>query len=164
MEKITITRISPEKTVEYMNKKTGKPDSFQKVGVLTNEHGEKWFDITFRGECPVQVGQSYDVELTERQYQTKAGETKTAYGAELPRTARTNIGGGMSSEQFQKLYTEVYAARQEVVMIRQLLEAKEIIPSVKPVATGVEYPASTGPSAFNDDPANDPDFDPFGGM
>lgn len=164
MAKITITRIGQEKTINYLNKKKkthehpdGTPDSFKKIGVQTNEYGDRWIDITFRGEVPVKVGQSYEAELSEREY-----NGKTYYDAKLPRENRS--GGGMSNEMSQKIYSEIFAARQEIVMVRQLLEAKEIIPSAKPVASGIEYPASTGPSAFDDDPANDPNFDPFGGM
>lgn len=156
MEKITISRIGQEKTIEYINKKTNQPDSFKKVGVQTNEYGERWIDITFRGEVPVKVGQSYEGELKDREY-----NGKTYYDFELPRTNRA-AGAGMSSEQFQKLHSEVFATRQEVVMIRQLLQEANLIPSARPVAAGVEYPASTGPSAFDESPPfKDEDFPQF---
>jgi hypothetical protein len=92
-ETITIARIGQEKVIEYTNKKTGKPDSFKKVGVQTNEYGERWFDITFRGECPVKVGQTCEGEVSEREY-----NGKTYYDFKLPKEERG--GGGMSPEQF----------------------------------------------------------------
>ena len=120
MEKITITRIGPEKVIEYTNKKTGKPDSFKKVGVLTNEYGERWMDIAFRGEVPVKVGQSYEVEITEREYTNRAGEVKKAYEAKLPRENRG--GGGMSNEQFVQLNRTLNAILAEVKMVRGMVD------------------------------------------
>lgn len=109
MEKLTIARIGAEKVINYTNKKTGKPDSFKKIGVLTNEHGDRWFDITFRGEVPVKVGQSYDFEVKEREY-----NGKTYYDAELPRETK---GGGMSSDQFTLLMRELRAINTNVLRV-----------------------------------------------
>jgi hypothetical protein len=102
MEKLTITRIGPVKEIPFTNKKTGKPDSFKKVGIQTNEYGDRWMDVAFRGEVPVEVGKSYEFTIKEREY-----NGKTYYDAELP---RTNKGGGMSGEQFERLMNGVNAA------------------------------------------------------
>lgn len=79
MEKLTIVRIGEIKTVQYTNKRTGKPDSFQKVGFQTREYPDRWFDLIFRGIPPITEGQSYEFELTSREY-----NGKTYWDAKLP--------------------------------------------------------------------------------
>lgn len=112
MEKLTIARIGAEKVINYTNKKTGKPDSFKKVGVLTNEYGDRWFDITFRQEVPVKVGQSYEFEVKEREY-----NGKTYYDAELPRETHRPNGGGMSPEQYQTMMRLLEAINTNVLRV-----------------------------------------------
>lgn len=95
MEKLTIARIGQEKVIEFTNKKTGKSDSFKKVGFLTNEYGERWMDLAFRGQVPIEVGKQYDFEIKSREW-----NGKTYYDAELPRENRRAGGGGISEEQW----------------------------------------------------------------
>ncbi len=71
IEKMTVARLGEPKTINYTNKKTGKPDSFNKVGLLTKEHGEKWYDFTFRGNHGLEVGKQYEFELSSREYNGK---------------------------------------------------------------------------------------------
>lgn len=114
METLTISRVGEPKTINYTNKKTGRPDSFQKVGFQTNEYGTRWYDVAFRGNVPVQVGQSYEFETSEREY-----NGKTYYEAKLPKEQKS---GGMSGEDFQILIREVRATNANTLRAISLLE------------------------------------------
>lgn len=154
MEKITISRIGIEKTINYVNKKTGKPDSFKKIGVQTNEYGDRWYDITFRGEVPVKVGQSYEVETSEREY-----DGKTYYDAKLPQERRSQAGG-MTEEQYRSIMRQMQAINANVLRVLSFVD-----PDAKLTSLGTKVPDF---SEVNEeriaDPATDPEFDPFAGM
>jgi len=155
MEKITISRIGIEKTIEYTNKKTGKPDSFKKVGVQTNEYGERWFDITYRGEVPVKVGQSVDVEISEREYVGKDGVTRKAYDAKLPQEKRGG-GSGMNEDDKARMIRIERA-------VNAILNEFKIMRGGKSSLEGVVNVPESTPTAFDDaDPFES--SDPFAGM
>ena len=139
MEKLTINRVGPEKVIEYTNKKTGKPDSFKKVGVQTNEYGERWFDVTFRGDVPVKVGQSYEFEISEREYTKKDGSIGKSYDAKLPKA------GSVDFTRLATLENKVTSLTLSHNKLVNLLVGKGIIPA--PVdtipGTSVEYPKET---------------------
>lgn len=125
MEKLTITRVAPVKEISFTNKKTGKPDSFKKVGIQTNEYGERWLDVAFRGNVPVEVGKSYDFEVKEREYTARDGKLKKAYDAELPRASKQ--AAGMSSEQYQVLLREVRAVNTNLQALATLLRDNGLV-------------------------------------
>lgn len=50
------------------------------------------------------------------------------------------VSGGMSLEQFTKLFTEVYAIRTGQQLLIQLLQDQGVIPKKQEVVRGVEYP------------------------
>lgn len=156
MEKLTISRIGQEKVVNYTNKKTGQPDSFKKIGIQTNEYGDRWFDVTYRNEVPVKVGQSYDFEISSREY-----NGKTYYEAKLPREGRA---AGLSENDkagIQQAKTEAYAARMGVQLLRQELEAAGVLAPRAPVVPGtnVAYPSGpVGPTAFDESTAGMEDW------
>lgn len=162
MEKLTITRIGQEKTIDFTNKKTGQPDSFKKVGFLTNEHGEKWFDLTFRGECPVKVGQSYEFEVSEREY-----NGKTYHDAKLPKSFAPR-GGGMSLEQVQGIMRELHAINANVLRVweqvrpdKGLTSAGQKVPDFSEVD---ERMAEIQEAKAARDNADEQFGDPWGGM
>lgn len=145
MEKLTIARVGQEKVIEFTNKKTGKPDSFKKVGVLTNEYGERWFGVSFRGEVPVKVGQSYEFEIKTREY-----NGKTYYDAELPRQAR----GVMSDADKTRMTTLENKVTSLTLLVSRLvreLQDKNVIskPIHKVLGTEVEYPEAPPGEAFS---------------
>ena len=136
MEKLTINRVGPEKVIEYTNKKTGQPDSFKKVGVQTNEYGERWFDVTFRGDVPVKVGQSYEFEISEREYTKKDGSIGKSYDAKLPKP------GSVDFTRLATLENKVTTLTLRIDRLVNLLIEKGIVPAPKVIIPGttVEYP------------------------
>lgn len=61
----------------------------------------------------------------------------------------------------QKIYQEVYACRQEIVILRQLLQAQGVLDKPQPTVAGTQipYPESTGPTAFDDVKPEDINFE-----
>lgn len=100
--KITIVALGTEKTVNYTSKKTGKPDSFKKIGLQSQEYGSQWLDFTFRGEHGLSVGQTLDLDVTPREY-----NGKTYYDARRPK------GTSQASINLQ----EVHAKLDEILAI-----------------------------------------------
>ena len=136
METLTINKLGVEKTINYTNKKTNRPDSFQKVGFQSNEHPNQWYDFTYRGACPLQEGNKYEFEIASREYQGK-----TYYDARLP---RKNGGGGNLQpvmDRLNMIYSEVVAIRTEMVMARQAKENPSTYPE-DPNATPENIDAS----------------------
>jgi len=94
MEKLTITRIGEPKKVDFIDKRTGHPKSFMKVGFLTSEHGgERWFDFTFDENHSLKVGETYEFEIIPREY-----NGKTYYTAKFPKK-----NGGSGSEVLHEI-------------------------------------------------------------
>lgn len=82
-EPLTPTKFSAVKTVSGTNAKG--PYSFQSVGFLTREYGDKkWYNFAFKGDCPLQEGKTYELEVKERPYKGKDGTDKVAYDAKFP--------------------------------------------------------------------------------
>ncbi len=75
-----MNRLGQPKSIAYTNKKTGQPDSFQKIGFQANEYPDRWFDFTFRGAHGLNVGESYEMETASREY-----NGKTYWDAKLPK-------------------------------------------------------------------------------
>ena len=71
MEKLLITRLGQEKTINFVSKKTNKPDSFQKIGFQSDKYSDRWFDFNFRGSHGLVIGQEYDFDLISREYNGK---------------------------------------------------------------------------------------------
>ena len=141
MEKLTINRIGEEKVINYINKKTGLPDSFKKAGIQTNEYGDRWFDVTFRGDVPVRVGQTYEFEVASREY-----NGKTYYDARLPnKTQQTDT-------RMTELENKITSLTLVVNRLVLALQDKGVIetPKSKVEGTNVDYPESNGPTAFDD--------------
>lgn len=70
-EKLTPTKIGATKVQPYTNKKTGQPDSFNKVGFQTREQGDRWYNLAFRGDVPIREGQTYTFDVKSREYNGK---------------------------------------------------------------------------------------------
>ena len=72
MEKLTIVKLGEQKKKEGISKNTGKPYSFMSVGFTTSEYGqERWYNLSFNGQCPIAEGTSYELEVTSREYNGK---------------------------------------------------------------------------------------------
>src|SRR5487761_2309080 len=97
MEKLTISRIGEPKTINFTNKRTGAPDSFQKVGFQTNEYADRCIGFTYHGTHRLEVGKQFDFELKSREY-----NGKTYWDASFPKVYGA-AGGGLSPEQYMKL-------------------------------------------------------------
>lgn len=108
-KQLTITRLGTPKTVNYTSKKTGQPDSFNKIGFQVVEFGDRWFDLTFRGQHGLVVGQKREFELSEREY-----NGKTYYDARLPK----QHSPGASEMNLAKLHDKLDTILAEVRMLR----------------------------------------------
>lgn len=83
MEKLTPVKFSQVKDIS--GTKNGKAYSFHSIGFTTREYGDqKWYNLAFNNECPIKEGQTYDFEVTPRQYTGADGTLKTAYNVKLP--------------------------------------------------------------------------------
>lgn len=144
MEKLTITKVNytdKKKDGSPILNKWGKPT--YKTGIQTNEYGDTWINGFLPFPPDKWEGTQQELEITD----------DPKWGKQFKLPPRENRGG-MSVEQYQKLYAEVFATRQAVVMIRQLLEEAGQIKAAPQVAKGVEYPQGDPTTAF-DDPMDD---------
>lgn len=133
MEKVTLTFVG-----RYTTKKDGSPliggngKPYTSLRIKTNEHGDKFmsgFDNAQTKDW--KVGDTVEIDVEQN------GEY---LNFSVPRAARP--GSGMSSEQFERLYKEVYAARVTSVQILQALKDAGIVKDLVP-GTSVEYPKET---------------------
>lgn len=114
MQKLTINRLGPVRNKSGVSQKTGKPYSFNEVGFQTNEYGDRWFSFSFNGATPpIVVGQSYEMEVTERNYNGKNGPA-VAYSARFPKKQE----GGVTEVQFLELKRMLNTILTEVKLIR----------------------------------------------
>lgn len=113
-----------------------------RIAFTTNETGEKMLSVFSKYE--LKSGQKISGSITEKDGTKQDGSPVTYYNFNFAKRASV---GGISEDQFQKIYREVYATRQELVMLRQLLQERGIIPKKNAHDTTVEYPE--GPDASN---------------
>lgn len=114
MEHLTINRVGEPKTINYTNKRTGQPDSFQKVGFQTEEHEGRWYDFTFRGSHGLEVGKEYDFETSSREY-----NGKTYYDAKLAKAA------DKADEKLELILNRLVGLSMKVDGIMALLQGKQ---------------------------------------
>lgn len=137
MAKYTIARILKEMQVE------GKYGPQIRTAFTTNENGEEV--LSAFSKYPLKAGQAIEGEVTVTE---KDGRTFHNFAF-----AKKDAGAGNSAEvmiELKKIYTEVYATRQEVVMTRQLLQKYGVIPAADPT-----YATKPAQNAFEED-----EFDP----
>lgn len=141
----TIARILKEAPVE------GKFGPQIRTAFTTNETGEDV--LSSFTKYPVKVGQKIDGTVTVSE---KDGKTYHNF-VSAPRN--TSIPGGNENImiELKKIFAETYNARQEIVMVRQLLQEGNIIPIEKD-ALGLKHMATAEMVASD---AKDPldDFD-----
>lgn len=79
-EKLTPIRFGQVKTIQGTN------GPFNSVGFQTKEYGDRWFNFAFNlnGENPLKEGQTYDLDIKERPYKDKNGDSKIAYDTKKP--------------------------------------------------------------------------------
>ncbi len=121
MEKITITRLGEPKVVNYTNKKTGKPDSFNKIGIQSQEHGAQWMDFTFRGNHGLSVGQVIEGDVVSRDY-----NGKTYYDFKLPKKATQAT---TSDEAASLLKLQVIPMLKTIWEKLERMEGKDVVPT-----------------------------------
>jgi hypothetical protein len=115
--------------------KSGKP--YTSVRIKTNAHGDKYLS-GFENESTKGWKAGDEVEISVEQK-----------GEYLNFSTAKSQAGGMSEEDkimLQKIFQEVYAARQEIVMVRQLLQKKGDIPEENNVLGLEEYPDEPNPA------------------
>lgn len=150
MEKLKITRLGEPKTINYTNKKTGKPDSFQKIGFQSQEQGDRWYDFLYRGEHGLAVGQTYEFITKSREY-----NGKTYWDAELPKKADMNLEAAIGPLK-TTLGKHEFNIDELKIMVKglALLVKKtpdEIRTLVQDHERGYPYPESTGEPDFDVD-------------
>lgn len=115
MEKCTITRLGEEKTVAYTNKRTGKPDSFNKVGFMCSERGQQWINFIFRGGSHgLAVGSTYDMDLTSKEF-----NGKTYWDAKM---AKNSNGTDKVSKPLEISRLENLVSLKVIPMLEELLK------------------------------------------
>lgn len=114
LEKLTPTKFSAPRNIT--GTKDGRAYSFFSAGFLTREHGDKkWFNIAYNQDNPLKEGQTYELEIKERTYQDKEGNTKTAYDAKLP-TKESEM-----SRAIMNLGVEVGKLRQRIEKVEGMI-------------------------------------------
>lgn len=137
----TIAKIIKETEVQ------GRSGKQTRTLFTTNEEGEK--AMSAFSNSLLRVGLQVTGTITEKM--SDDGQ-RTFYNFNFARRASGPYTGGVMPE-FKKIYAEVYAARQEIVMVRQLLQQKGSIASA-PQTSGIEYPSgpdTTPPHPFDDE-------------
>lgn len=108
--KVTLTAVNRK---DRVSTKTGKP--FVSVGIKTNEHGEKWLSgFGNAGNASWKVGDVVDIDIEQKGEYLNFNTPKTATGMSQD-----------DKDMLQKIYREVYATRQAVVLLKQVLEGKD---------------------------------------
>lgn len=149
IEKLTIVRIGPVRTKQGVSKTTGKPYSFNEVGIQTNERGAQWVNFSFNGVEPgIEVGKTYDLDVTAREYVGKNGPT-IATNAKFPKKERFSTGMSEADQALLKrIHEEVYATRVSVQQLMGMLKLSGTVTdsSKKIPGTSVEYPKGDYPA------------------
>ena len=129
----------------------------KKVNFKTNETGEKQIScFTKFPDNMKEGGKIYGhIELS--------GEYHSFKWDKDPNGGRRD---SMSNEQYQKVFQEVYATRVSLQQLVQRLEDVGVLKAIEKTipGTSVKYPESSSGTAFDEDPASDPEWDPFAGM
>lgn len=144
MEKHTLTfvgRYTTKKDGTPLVSSTGKP--YTSLRIKTNAHGDQYlsgFDNAATKNW--KVGDEVEIEVEQK-------------GEYLNFSTPKSNGGGMSEGDkalLQQIKTETTAIREELVMVRQLLQKGGVIPSANNSPLGVPYPEShKGPQPFSDE-------------
>lgn len=125
--KVTITNINRK---ERVSERTNKP--FTSLGLQVNEYGSKWLSgFGNKDNAGWKAGDTVEIDVTQKGEYLNFTTPKTVASVVVP------------SEWQEKMYREIFAIRQEQVLIRQLLQKSGAIESP------LDYPASTGPATFD---------------
>lgn len=135
---LTIARILFSKEVQ------GRGGVQHNVRFTTNEMGEQSISGFF--DHALKEGEKLTGEVVDKPGTNRDGQSVVYHNFTATRRAPAPVSGEMNIK-LDKIYTEVYATRQETVMIRQLLQEKGVIPS--------PAPAKNTKTAFDDVPMKD---------
>jgi len=103
MEKLTPTKFSQVREMKGTN------GVFYKVGFQTREFGERWFNVSFNKDNPLQTGKTFELEVTPRKYTDKNGKEQTAYDCRFPSKEREINKALLRHEQeIGKLWTAIH--------------------------------------------------------
>lgn len=156
--KLTITRIGEPKTINYTDKKTGKPASFQKVGFQCQEFADRWHDLSFRGSHGLEIGKCEEFELKSREY-----NGKTYWDAQRPKKE------DIAASEISALKTTVgklnFKVEELEICIKGLchklgLDIKDLRALADEAARGYKYPVNNLPEATFEQSFTTGDIDP----
>lgn len=141
---LTIAKILYSKEVQ------GKSGLQHNVRFTTNELGEKSVSGFF--DHALKEGEKLTGEVVDKPGVNREGQPVIYHNFSAARRAPSPATGEVMIK-LDKIYTEAYAARQELVMLRQLLQEKGVVPSPAPV--------ENTKTAFDDEPVEiqETDFD-----
>lgn len=122
------------------------------VRFTTNEHGEQSISGFF-GK-PLKHGQVLNGEIIKKPGTDKNGNEVVYWN--FQEAKKTQAPSGEVMIKLDKIYQEAFAARQEIVMLRQLLQEKGTLPVMKDVTGPVYAPGTQGvgrpmPATLSDD-------------
>jgi phage FluMu protein gp41 len=150
MEKLTIKRLGQEKTINFTNKKTGQPDSFKKIGFQTQEQGDRWYDFAFRTQHGLEVGKSYDFQVTTREY-----NGKNYYDAQFPKKqdmALSEVAGLKMTVSKLNFKVEELEICIKALAYKAGLQVKDLRAIAEEADRGYAYPVNDMPEPdFGDD-------------
>lgn len=138
MEKLTltrVTRITKDKAGNPLTTKAGKP--YTRLLINTNEYGQTALS-------------GFDGSATESWKEGMTVEAEVEKKGDYLNFSVPNKQAQATSEMkdmLQKIYREIYACRQEMALLKQALQEKDVLPTSA-------YPESNGPTAF-DGPGED---------
>lgn len=142
----TIAKIIKEAPVE------GKFGPQIRTAFTTNEEGEKV--LSAFSNHPLKVGQQVTGEVVEK----PQPDGRTFYNFNFAKKGAH--GASVNLEplmiELKRIFAEAFAARQEIVMVRQLLQAKGALPTVPPVAAQGNVATAFDDSEFDIAPEDIP--------
>lgn len=145
----TIARIAFSKEV------TGRTGIQHNIRFTTNETGEKSVSGFFNS--PLKPGDKIEGEIVEKPGVNKEGQQVIYHNFNFTRKAvAPSQNTGEIMIKLDKIYQEAYAARQEVVMVRQLLQKSGVLPTDE-----AKSPTAPTKTAFDDDFDIAPEDIPF---
>lgn len=146
----TIARIMFAKEV------TGRSGIQHNIRFTTNETGEKSISGFFNNA--LKPGDKIEGDIVEKPGVNREGQPVIYHNFNFARkAAHATPSSDVVMIELRKIHGEVYAIRQEQVMIRQLLQKDGVIPAPEP------YPTAPARTAFDDfDDEIRPEDIPFG--
>lgn len=130
--------------VVFSKEVTGRSGLQHNIRFTTNETGEKSISGFFNS--PLKAGDKIEGEIVDKPGVNRDGQNVIYHNFNFVRKApATSANTESVMIELRKIYQEVYAARQEIVMVRQLLQKDGVLPTAE-----TEYPEGSNKTAFDD--------------